>query len=284
MRRYVIACVAVLAWLLARCDGCDGCDDAPTRHRIATFNIENFPKHARQVTAAFDELVRLDAGILAVQEITDPVLFATTARRRLGEPWSFVHIDTTSGRREHRPHHLGVAWDRRRYRFVQLRIHDGTRLGGGYKPTLDVELRARGGETLRVLVVHFKAGGENHPVRRRQYVALAKIVADVERSGAHVIVLGDFNATGPADRTDLARLARATRLTWATEHLACSSFWDRDDGCPRSTLDHALSTRRPTGVHAAGACATEGCDWQASCPLWIEEVSDHCPVVLAFED
>jgi endonuclease/exonuclease/phosphatase family metal-dependent hydrolase len=92
--------------------------------------------------------------------------------------------------------------------------------------------------------------------------------------------MGDFNATEPADREDLARLARATGLVWATEGLACSAFWSRDDGCPRSRLDHVLTSTAPRSVTAAGACATEGCDRQDRCPRYVHDVSDHCPVVV----
>jgi endonuclease/exonuclease/phosphatase family metal-dependent hydrolase len=96
-----------------------------------------------------------------------------------------------------------------------------------------------------------------------------------------VVVLGDFNATTGGDRADLAALARAAGLVWATEPLACSAFWDRDDGCPSSRLDHVLTWAAPASVAAAGACATDGCAWHDRCPLYADEVSDHCPVVVS---
>jgi endonuclease/exonuclease/phosphatase family metal-dependent hydrolase len=133
-----------------------------------------------------------------------------------------------------------------------------------------------------VLVVHLKAGGDGHDIRARQYVALAKIVSEVKRSGERVVLLGDFNATGDDDRDDLALLARDTGMTWATRELACSAFWSRDDGCPTSRLDHVLTWAPPSKVEAAGACATDGCEWQHRCPLYAEQVSDHCPVVVTF--
>lgn len=282
MRRLAYATLAAFA-LAAAVSRCTSCDERSTRWRIATFNIENFPKHARQIDGAFREIARLDAGIVAVQEITDPVVFATAARERLGADWSFVHIDTEP-RANYVPHHLGVLFDRRRFHFQHLRIHEGTRLDGNHKPTLDVELRSVAtGKLVRVLVVHLKAGGENQPIRHRQHVALAKIVAEVKRSRADVVVLGDFNATSDADRKALAKLAEQARMTWATERLPCSSFWNREDGCPRSTLDHAVSSRRPVDVRAAGGCETEGCDRQDRCPLYFYDVSDHCPVVMMFE-
>lgn len=269
VRGIVIALLVLM--LVVR--SCTCRDDEPRRIRIATFNIENFPKSTKQIAGAFDEIARLDAPIVAVQEITNPEVFVTAARRRLGAHWRAELVETGSVL-EHR---IGVLYDSRIVRHVRTRVHDGTRLEEGrHKPVLDVEF-AHGGERLRVLVLHFKAGGENHPVRRRQYAALARIVADVKLDGAPVVVLGDFNATGDADRDDLGRLD----LRWLTQPLACSAFWDQaDDGCPRSRLDHVLSTQQAAEVRAYGGCAADGCNWQDRCPLYAAEVSDHCPVLV----
>lgn len=275
--RSVVICSLVAAALL----GVRQCRDEPAaRWRCATFNIEHFPKDQRQVDGAFAEMATLDAGIIAVQEITDTELFTITARTRLGADWEFVHEHPPDGSFDHQ---LGVLFDRRAYMFVRKRLHDGTRLGGRHKPTLDVELRDRtSGKALHVLVVHFKSGGEHQATRQRQYGALRVIVAEVQRAGDPVIVLGDFNATGENDRADLAKLATSTRMTWATEDLACSAFWDRIDTCPTSRLDHVLTTERPVETRAAGGCATVGCDTHDRCPLYEEHVSDHCPVIVTF--
>jgi endonuclease/exonuclease/phosphatase family metal-dependent hydrolase len=249
---------------------------ACTRHvstlRVATFNIEEFPQNARQIDGAFRELAATAAPIVAVQEIMDPPRFAHELHARLGDAWDFVHTDTGG-------FDLGVAFDRRAWRFVAMQIHDETCLGGNHKPVLDVRLRA-GDEIVRVLVVHLKSGTAGRDVRARQYGALVRIVRDAARSGDRIVVMGDFNATEDGDRDDLARLARATGLAWATESLACSAFWSRDDGCPRSRLDHVLTSSPPRAVTAAGACATDGCEWRQSCPLYVDEISDHCPVVV----
>jgi len=287
MRRLALAAVLATAVLAdRRCCSSDPPDPSPAHRSVATFNIEDFPKSARQASAAFEEIARLGAAIVAVQEITEPEFFARRARDVLGADWQFVSLFTDppgDPLTVHPVHHLGVLYDERWFTLVATRSHDGTRLEGRHKPTFDVELRdVDTGEHLRVLVVHLKAGGENQPIRARQLAALRQIVAEVQRSGQRVIVLGDFNATSDADRRAIAALARATGLGWATEPLACSSYWARDDGCVGARLDHALTTAPPIEVHAAGACATEGCDRRDACPVYTEDVSDHCPVVLSF--
>ena len=255
--------------------------------RIATFNIENFPKSGSQVDAAFAELERLDASIIALQEIEQPQLVKREAHERLGESWHFVHVSTaplpsTSGRHAH---HIGVLFDRAAWTLLSTTVHEGTRLEyGRHKPTFEVRLQPTGGgDAIRVLVVHLKSGSDGRPLRARQLAALEQIVRDVARSGERIVLLGDFNATDDdGDRPDIARIAIAGELVWATEALACSAFWSRNDGCPRSRLDHVLTWTTPASVTAHGACATEGCDWQESCPIYREQVSDHCPVVVEF--
>lgn len=278
--RWTIGIVLVTAAVL-RAGSC-GCDREAPPVRIATFNIEDFPKNSRQIDGAFDEIAGLGAEIVALQEIVDPGLLQAEAANRLGGAWQFVAISTAPYATTHPTHHLGVLFDRRRWTLVDFRSHDETRLGATHKPTLEVRLRpAGGGDVLRLLVVHLKAGGENADIRAQQHRALAQIIGHRDE---RTIVLGDFNATGEPDRAGIAALARRTSLVWASEALACSAFWSRDDGCFRSRLDHVLLWQTPASVTAAGGCATHGCDWEASCPSYAHEVSDHCPVVIEIRD
>jgi len=245
--------------------------------RVATFNIEDFPKDDRQVAGALDEMAATDASVIGVQEISSARVLVVAAHARLGDSWQFV--DDGSSRWA-----VGVLYDGARWTLRSRRVHDDTRVDGRNKGVLDVRLEpAGGGAILRVLVVHLKSGTAGRPTRARQFAGLADVVAEARATGERVVVLGDFNATEAADRDDLAQLAAATRMTWASEPLACTAFWARDDGCPRSRLDHVLTWEPPTHIEATGACAHEGCDWQASCPLYADEVSDHCPVVATFE-
>ncbi|HTM20103.1 MAG TPA: endonuclease/exonuclease/phosphatase family protein, partial [Kofleriaceae bacterium] len=168
-----------------------------------------------------------------------------------------------------------------RYRLLSTTVYDDTRLEGRQKPTFEVRLQPPSGPPLRLLVVHLKAGSDGRPLRARQYAALARILKRVRGTGDHVALMGDFNATEPSDREDLATLARGAGMVWATEPLACTAFWDRDDDCPTSRLDHVLSWTTPTHVQAHGACA-DGCATRDSCPLYSDHISDHCPVSLTF--
>lgn len=270
-------------WLVAIAAGAlvarASCHHAPDRVRIATFNIEHFPKNVVQVAAAFDEIVATGANLVAVQEITDPALFVAAARRRLGASWELVH----DPRRIADHHHIGVLFDRAAWRFVSSQTHDGTRFSRFDLPVFELRLAPDGGGTIvRILVVHLRPMTAGRPIRARQHEVITKLATAARGSGERVVVLGDFNATEDGDRDDLGALARDAGLVWATEALPCTAFWRRDDGCPRSRLDHVLTSESPIRAVAGGACETEGCARQDRCPLYAERVSDHCPVVVDF--
>jgi endonuclease/exonuclease/phosphatase family metal-dependent hydrolase len=248
--------------------------------RFATFNIEHFPQDSRQVEGAFDEIAALDADFVAVQEITDAEVFAAAARRRLGAAWRFVH-DGEPDPGPWKAHHVGVVFDGDALALVGTRLYDHTRMGGRGKPVLEVRLRPRTGPDVRVLVVHLKSGSDGRDLRERQLDGLVRLLRELPRDSTRTVVLGDFNATEPSDREQLADVAHDTKMTWATRELACSAFWDRDDGCPTSRLDHVLTWDAPRSVEARGACA-DGCERRDACPLYTRDVSDHCPVLVAF--
>lgn len=270
----LLAAVLVGRWMCA--------DDEPHPPRVfATFNIEQFPKNGVQVVQAFAEMARLDAGVIAVQEIKKPMILDWQARIRLGEDWAFFGIETRPpDGPEHWSEHIGALVDLDVYAVDEVVTHEETRLGGRNKPTAELRLRRRSdGGRLLVFVVHFRSGGEERPTRAAQFAALGGILHRRAR-GVDTIVMGDFNATHHGDFSDLRALARGAKLHFATEALECSAFWERSDGCPTSRLDHILTSWPPRDVRAHGACE-EGCAWRNECPIWRHDVSDHCPVTVA---
>jgi exonuclease III len=265
----------VVAGLGARaaCGGC-GRDDAL---RVGTFNIENYPRSDRQVEGAFATIGDLDLDALGVQEITEPEVFARDARARLGDEWRFAWPARSP------PQRVGVLYDGTRFELLGTRTHRETLVYDGGKPMFEARLRDRvGGEVLRLFVVHLKAAGDGGDVRRRQLRGIRPVIAEAARSGDRIVLLGDFNATGPADRDEIAALAEATGMDWPSRELACTSYWDRDDGCVGSALDHVLSSAPPLGIAARGPCESDGCDRRDRCPVFHAEVSDHCPVTVDF--
>ena len=266
--RWLLLLIALVA--LDRCV-CGG-EPSPATLRLGTFNIENYPKSERQVQGAFDAIGSLGALAIGVQEITEPESFARSARHHLGDAWRFVYPETSPLQR------VGVLFDGRRLELLSTQTHQEVAVYRGAKPAFEARLRSRSGVILRVIVVHLKAGGDFHDVRRRQLVALSSVAARAKRSGEQVVLLGDFNATSPQDRREIARLARTADLSWASEPLDCTSYWNRRDGCMGTALDHVLTASPAEDVTARGPCESIGCNPGRRCPTFHEEVSDHCPV------
>jgi endonuclease/exonuclease/phosphatase family metal-dependent hydrolase len=271
----LIAALAAVAVARCRAPG------PPPPLAFATFNIEDFPKDARQIDGAFALLAELDADVVALQEIIDPSVFLAEVHARLGSSWRFVHTGQSPRARLYPRRRTGVLYDGRAWDLAAVAVHEDTRAVGGAQPVLDVRLAPRaGGAVLRVVVVHLLAGSDNRARRAREHAALAALLASTRDPAERLLVAGDFNATEPADRDDLAALAAAADLTWATEPLPCSAFWRRHDDCPTSRLDHVFSSAPPASTAARGACQTHGCATRDRCPTYREVVSDHCPILV----
>jgi endonuclease/exonuclease/phosphatase family metal-dependent hydrolase len=281
LRRRVVFPTLALALVLGF-SATRACPGPDTHVRVATFNIRMFPEGPRQVEGAFAMIEALDVPIIAVQEITDLEAFTSAAERRLGPNWRTEFGPGRDTKGELRP---GVLYDAKRYQIDGARLHPQTRVDGSGRAMLEVRLFPRvGGSTLRVFVVHLKAGGgkENHEMRRAQLKAITPVLRRAAASSDEVVILGDFNATGEADREALRTFARETNLHWASEPLACTAYWKPDGKCTSSALDHVLTSRPASETTARGPCESVGCDPGDSCPIFFDEVSDHCPVTATF--
>jgi endonuclease/exonuclease/phosphatase family metal-dependent hydrolase len=117
-------------------------------------------------------------------------------------------------------------------------------------------------------------------IRRQQLAALEPLLEDALEYQGRIVLLGDFNATSDEDRSAIAGLANRSHMLWLSEGLECTSYWDRDDGCQGSALDHILVTGIPLGIKARGPCEREGCEPDDRCPVFHHEISDHCPVTI----
>lgn len=247
--------------------------------RVATFNIRNFPENPAQIVGAFKTIEGLDVPVIAVQEITDPAAFASAAKRHLGKKWRAEFGPHAHSQRVILP---GVLYDGHRYELDYARRHLDTQINGSDRPTLEVRLFSRdGGPTLRVFVVHLKAGGDGAQIRRRQLLALTPLIARAARGQDQLMVLGDFNSTGDEDLANLARFATDTGLNWATKALTCTAYWKPQGKCSGSALDHVFTSRPAHEATARGPCESVGCDPGDSCPVFYDEVSDHCPVTVS---
>jgi endonuclease/exonuclease/phosphatase family metal-dependent hydrolase len=241
---------------------------------VATFNIENFPKSGTQIEGAFETIDELGAGLVAVQEITEPATLRRAARRHLGPSWRFLGPD------DEPYHRLGLLVDTARFEVESLDIHDETVVHGGGRPVVEGELTAPSGRALEVFVVHFKAGSEGLPIRREQYAALQRVLRDHEDPARTTVVLGDFNSTALADYRLLKSMAETTSMRWVTRHTECTGYWEPGETCESFALDHVLAEGLAARALSRGPCESIGCEPGGTCPVFHRRVSDHCPVTV----
>ncbi|MCY1055929.1 endonuclease/exonuclease/phosphatase family protein [Nannocystis sp. SCPEA4] len=296
--------VLVLAWSLAgesirRRLALPGEGGAPNkvagRLRVATWNLRNFPDEGQDLTRLATRLPELAADVIAVQEIHDAARL-----KQLMPGWELV-LSAAGGRGGQK---LGFLYDPSRLELVgSPREHEQLAMGGSVRPGLSGYLRVRGGgPDFHVLVVHLKARDEGYALRRSQWEVLAEIVQEIARDDDDVIVLGDFNATGPTQGGPDAELkaldARlgAVGLQRVVNRSGCSVYWDgarRDAWHEPSLLDlvwvAGLLEAEVAKAHAEPLlhCARHVCRPFRSTPTYPErdytDLSDHCPVIVDLE-
>jgi endonuclease/exonuclease/phosphatase family metal-dependent hydrolase len=278
MRRRTIVTAAVVGALVGlrslRC--ASRREDALT---IATFNLRNFPSPDQDPTHLAETFERLDADVVALQEVRDPGALVPLL------PGYSVHVSLAGGLRSQR---VGIAFDRRRVQLRESPWEDARLdLGGRVRPAF-VSLLATPVGSLAIVVVHLKAGRQGADARRLQWDALVDLVGELPRP---VVLLGDFNTTGGvAERTDLAAALRSVDLVPIVNNEGCSAYWDgvRHDAWQEpSLLDLAFVTASGEIGALDGAMPRAHCARHACEPFVSTEAhpdrdllrgSDHCPV------
>ena len=146
---------------------------------------------------------------------------------------------------------------------------------------IDLRLKDTSFRSLQEALREFKPDAVGIAFLSVEMACVPGILRRVRDSGDRIVLLGDFNATGDADRAAIRALAEATELEWASEGVECTSYWE-PDGCRGSALDHVRSSD-DAEVVAVGPCEDVGCAPGTRCPTFFHEVSDHCPVTAELE-
>jgi endonuclease/exonuclease/phosphatase family metal-dependent hydrolase len=261
------------------------------RTRVVTWNLHNFPGADQDLPRLRERLSDLDADLLAVQEIHDPAALA-----ELLPGWQ-VHLSEHGGRGHQR---LGFALDPTTLELLApIQEHAALSMNGHVRPAVSAHLRVRGGPDFHAVVVHLKAKGDGLPLRRRQWPLLADLARELLRRDPDLVLLGDFNTTGPVggspdeELAALADILGPLGLRRITPTLPCSAYWDgsrRDAWQEPSTLDlvwvagldqHLTPDDHTQPLHH---CARHHCQAFRSTPAYPEpdfaDLSDHCPVAL----
>ena len=259
--------------------------------RVANWNLRNFPDHPGHAAALGTHLAEIDADVLALQEVHDP-----GPLREMLPGWNIL-VSQAGGRGQQ---HLVIAFDP-----ADAELLDGPHeersltLGGRVRPAFHAYLRGQpDGPDFHVVVVHLKAFPDGYVQRRTQWDHLSDLLARLATTDEDILVVGDFNTTGPVGGTgpqEVQAIARslAPRLRRMSPTIPCSSYWDgdrRDAWKEPSLLDHVwlagLAESVVTGDEAAvgSHCARHACrplrSTDAYPDLDFATASDHCPLIV----
>jgi endonuclease/exonuclease/phosphatase family metal-dependent hydrolase len=263
--------------------------------RVATFNIEFFPKTDTDFASVARTIADVDSDVVALQEIRDDVplswVLAEASRLTEREYQAVLSpcLDVT------RWMTTGLVWDASRWTLVETRSYpglepDGQGSCGDGQPGFLGVFDDGDGTRLAVLAVHLPALPDRYERRRELWPRVLEIQRRVQAElGIPVLALGDFNSTGPVDDRDAERrfieeVVDAAGYHLLTEDIDCTEYWHpQPDAYHPSILDHIVATdgdwsaARSTGYCRRLECRPVAAD--AMDPDYFH-VSDHCPVVV----
>ncbi len=269
------------------------CSHTPLR--VATYNIRRFGVEPTDLDRLTRLLTRVDADVIAVQEIQDLTRFEQLrARLSTGARRYRTVLARCGGKSEM---FVGFLYDQRRVTLRETREYPELqgpgegRCHSGERAAL-LGVFERDGELLHLLVMHLTAGGDADKAakRRDQWQRALAIADDLRDHGAaKVAILGDTNSTGYLDnrhgeRDYIRGRAADHALEVVTHPLPCSEYFHPEQGgLQPSLLDHVVATRSlatPRSATVHGFCAELECRPQppGQDPPEFATVSDHCPV------
>jgi len=257
--------------------------------RVMTWNLRNFPFDHHDIGWIERQVVKLTPDVIAFEEIVDGGALAPVV------PGFSVLISTAGGQRDQ---HLAIAFDPRRIELVKGPDEDARiSLEGRARPAFSARFRELdGGAFFTLIAVHLKATPSGFDLRQGQWLTLAELVQ--ERLSDPVIVLGDFNSTGPRggdhgdERAMLERLFAPLDVHVLDTIGGCTAYWQGvtyDAWLEPSILDLVLlgpGWGDSTSLKASpmSHCAAHRCRPFRSTDAYPEHswarVSDHCPVVV----
>jgi exonuclease III len=250
---------------------------------LTTWNIENFPKAGTATLAALRSIIpRLNIDLFAVQEIADTIAFQDLVAGLAGYDGIFSADDYGTFYQK-----TGVIYRR------DLVTVDGVRQlfwrnDSVTRPPLSIQAAASvNGRVFdfELIVVHLKAGGsEADRAERRATCRLLKGYIDALLQGGgdpDVVVAGDWNDNlndPPSENSFQVFLDDTVSYRFLTAPLVGNSRYSSYIG--GSLIDHVMVTRDALGEYGTGWTETLRLDDEVV--GYVEEVSDHRPVMAAF--
>lgn len=252
---------------------------APGSVRVVSWNLRNFPGEDQDRRAIARELGKIDADVVALQEVLD-----VEAIEELLPGYEFVHSE--SGGRGEQYLAIGV---RKGETLLASEEHPELAMGGSVRPALSATAQV-GPHRFEVVTVHLKATPDGYDLRERQWRELDALARAALEDGDPLLIVGDFNATGARDG---GPAEERTALSLALEPLepafpieGCSAYWEgerRDVWKEPSLLDFGFASGVDVTATVRGTCGRHRCKPLRSSIEYpnpnYEDLSDHCPVI-----
>jgi endonuclease/exonuclease/phosphatase family metal-dependent hydrolase len=245
-----------------------------------TWNIENFPKSDRTAGRVAEILAAHPADVVAVQEIGDLHAFQAMDA-------SLLDHQTVAGEARGNDTRVGLIY---RTSTVEITDVETIFLADSYAfPRPPLKVRATvGGVDLVVVVVHLKAQLNEESVMRRKdaVIKLDTWIQNARATGpdADIVVLGDWNdeLTDTGDENVYGpMLDFPDRYQFLTMPLAEREAQDGGSYITyESFIDHILITTDATPEYGEGETVMLKLD--TADPTYVDEVSDHRPVLARF--
>jgi len=280
---------------------------------IGTFNIRFFPCNqdgemmkkyniemryppegsATDTTKLFDIIEELDIEVLGVQEMVDPALFGTMAKRHLGSHFEFIYAPSNAWQK------VGILYNSDKIKLIgQPQIYSEIALGrmDRHRPALRAYFKSLpDGFDFHVIVVHLKASPRGYPERKQQWEFLDTIMADLPAENeSDVILLGDFNNVSKDRYNEFLPLLNKHQYFWpvAENDTIITQYWRPDwnvDRIESGTIDHLFISSDAkieyveNSTKVGGYCSDQKIEILGEFPYFYQNISDHCPVYSSFK-
>ena len=253
---------------------------------IATWNIQNFPANSATAARVATLIADMDIDLVAVQEIADQAAFEQILAQLDSHAGVLSDHEYSSGEYQK----TGFIY---RKNMIRVRGTESIFEWDGYafpRPPLKVQIEVTGlGETLTmdIINVHLKADtSQESEDRRRDACEKLKEHVDAIINGgleSEVIILGDFNDSlddDPQDNVFSVFLDDPATYEFTSQELVDQGEFSLVPW--QNLLDHIVISADLQDEYLDGHTLVKHLDTEIYAYDYVDEVSDHRPVVAIF--
>ncbi len=256
----------------------DSADVESLRLRIASWNIENFPKHARTAEHVRRLIEAEELDLVGVQEIDDIEAFEALAAS-LPEHGFYYTFDRWAYTR------VGFLYRQSLFEVGEVERLFSRETFAFPRDPIAAEIRVKGTDfDFLFVVVHLKAQvDERSRMRRAAGIArLGEWIRMEQETEPEIIVVGDFNDSlqDPESENVFTPLLEDGHVFLSGTENSPELAGDYSYVPFRAMIDHIMVTRETMDEYGGGRTYIHSPDLDD--PAYLDIVSDHRPVISEF--